>query len=227
MDAYDLFKSGDIVGGLKKMGTGMIALTGLAPVATGMEMLAGMFSNNDKKETKIKPNTSWIKNVKKFIKGKMSELPYILRKPLEWMGILDGNGAENEKNLKMLSSPKNKSGEFANGKIPVKKQDILVKKQDIKVTNDNPKPIANISNNIKGLEEMTDVNYGQLKVLEELRNINAQTLKVIADISRQNGKPQNVNIPNPTSSDRISKGGNPVKMKISRDDYGYSPYALV
>jgi hypothetical protein len=290
MDAYDMFKSGNIVGGLKKVGTGIIALTGLAPLATGLEMLMGFFSNDDKKEVTMKANTSWMKKVKQFITDKMSKLPFFLRKPLEWLGILKDTGSNPDTDV-VNNTPKNGlfdnlynmvtksfgvileesaslittisekiskiinfekidsfiqnfekgiSKNFSDIEKRLEKIDIIKfyknkfdenispkNWEKIKITNDNPKPIINISNKIKGLEEMADVNYDQLKVLEDLRNINAQTLKVMADISKQNGKPQNVSVPNPTSSDRISKGGNPVKMKISRDDYGYSPYALV
>jgi hypothetical protein len=89
MDAHELFKNGDYIKGFRKMGAGFISMTGLAPIATGMEMLIGLLENKNDKVDDLKPNKGWISSLKKWIFKKMNDLPWLFKKPLEWLGILD------------------------------------------------------------------------------------------------------------------------------------------
>jgi hypothetical protein len=92
MDAKTLFAAGDYKNGFHKIAMGMIALTGLAPIATGFEMLLGLFDNKNK-EKDLKPKKSWMRSVKGWIIKRLEDLPWFMRKPLEWFGLLENNDA--------------------------------------------------------------------------------------------------------------------------------------
>lgn len=86
--AYDAFKGGNIMEGLKQLGLGLLSFGGMGPIIMGIEALMG-FSSSTEQQTDLKPNTSWFGGFKKWIKDKLNKLPAWLRKPLEWFGILD------------------------------------------------------------------------------------------------------------------------------------------
>lgn len=86
--AYDAFKGGDIMEGLKQFGLGILSFGGMGPIIMGIQALMGFFGSNEQ-QTDLQPNTSWFGNFKKWIKEKLKKLPDFLKKPLEWFGILD------------------------------------------------------------------------------------------------------------------------------------------
>lgn len=100
--AWDAFKGGDIMEGLKQFGLGLLSFAGLGPIITGIEMLMGM-ADSKAENGSLTPNKNWMSKIKDWIKEKMENLPTFLRKPLEWLGILDSDGSS-EKEVS-VSSP--------------------------------------------------------------------------------------------------------------------------
>jgi hypothetical protein len=96
--AYDAFKGGNIMEGLKQFGLGILSFGGMGPIIMGIEALMGFFGNEES-QTDLQPNTSWFGNFKKWIKDKLKKLPYALRKPLEWFGILDEDSSTPEPSM--------------------------------------------------------------------------------------------------------------------------------
>lgn len=92
--AGDAFKSGKYGEGIKQIGLGLISLTGAAPVVVGFEMLYGFLTNKDDNSRDLSPDSSWASRLKGWIKNKLKELPYAIRKPLEWFGIIDESGED-------------------------------------------------------------------------------------------------------------------------------------
>jgi hypothetical protein len=89
-DAYTAFKDGNVMEGLKYVVRGLGSLVGVTQIYDGLNLLTDMFSKKDEKSKEPKSSgISWVDKLKKWIKGKLKSLPYVLRKPLEWMGILD------------------------------------------------------------------------------------------------------------------------------------------
>ena len=86
--SWNAFKSGDIMGGLYQFGASMLSFGGLGPIITGIEMLMG-FGGEKEKDKSLSPKKGWFSGLKEWIKKKLKDLPYALRKPLEWFGILD------------------------------------------------------------------------------------------------------------------------------------------
>jgi hypothetical protein len=90
--SWNAFKSGDIMGGLYQFGASLLSFGGLSPIVTGIEMLMG-FGEKKESDKSLSPKTGWFDGLKAWIKKKLKDLPYALRKPLEWFGILDdGDG---------------------------------------------------------------------------------------------------------------------------------------
>ena len=90
--SWNAFKSGDIMGGLYQFGASMLSFGGFGPIVTGIEMLLG-FGEKKESDKSLSPKTGWFSGLKAWIKKKLKDLPYALRKPLEWFGILDdGDG---------------------------------------------------------------------------------------------------------------------------------------
>ena len=86
--SWNAFKSGDIMGGLYQFGASLASFGGLGPIITGIEMLMG-FGSKKEKDKSLSPKKGWFSGLKEWIKKKLMKLPYVLRKPLEWLGILD------------------------------------------------------------------------------------------------------------------------------------------
>ena len=86
--AGEAFASGNIMGGLYQFGVGLLSFVGLSPIVTGIEMLLG-FGEKEESDKSLSPKTGWFSGLKGWIKNKLKDLPYFLRKPLEWFGILD------------------------------------------------------------------------------------------------------------------------------------------
>lgn len=89
--SFDQFKSGNIMEGLKQFGLGLFTFVGGGPIIKGIELIMGFF-NNKEKEGGLSPDGSWFSRFKGWLKKKLKDLPYVLRKPLEWFGILDEEG---------------------------------------------------------------------------------------------------------------------------------------
>jgi hypothetical protein len=93
-DAYNAFKGGNIVEGIKHLGMGIMKLTPLPGVVEGIGMLIGMFGGKKDEEPQIKSDGSWIGKIKEWIKSKIANLPFVLRKPLEWFGFFKSDSKE-------------------------------------------------------------------------------------------------------------------------------------
>lgn len=90
--SWEAFKSGNIKEGLQQMGWGVLGLTGMGPMVHGIRALLGFFGDKKEIEGDLSPDTSWYSRFREWIKSKLKDLPYVLRKPLEWFGILDEQG---------------------------------------------------------------------------------------------------------------------------------------
>jgi hypothetical protein len=90
--SWDAFKGGDIKGGLYQFGAALLSFGGLGPIVTGIEMLMG-FGEKKESDKSLSPKTGWFDGLKAWIKKKLKDLPYVLRKPLEWFGILEDDGS--------------------------------------------------------------------------------------------------------------------------------------
>ncbi len=95
--AYDAFKGGNIVEGLKQFGLGILSFAGMGPIIMGIETLMGFFGDKEEKKD-LKPNTSWFGRIKEWVKNKLKKLPSFLKKPLQWFGIID-DSSESEPNM--------------------------------------------------------------------------------------------------------------------------------
>jgi len=95
IDAKESFDSGDYLNGFLKLGMGLIALTGFAPIATGIEMVMGLFSGKSDENKDLKPNKNWMSSIREWIIKRMDDLPWYMRQPLEWFGILDSKNGSN------------------------------------------------------------------------------------------------------------------------------------
>jgi hypothetical protein len=87
--AYDSFKSGNVVEGLKQIGLGLLTFGGGGFMIKGIEVLAGWLNSPKESEGKITPDNSWMSRLKNWIKSKLKDLPDWLAAPLKWFGILD------------------------------------------------------------------------------------------------------------------------------------------
>lgn len=112
--SWDAFKSGNIKEGLYQFGASLLSFGGLGPIVTGIEMLMG-FGDKKEKDKSLSPKSGWFKGLKEWIKGKLKDLPYVLRKPLEWFGILedDGSGEIDPGFTKSMGDNFNKMKEYA------------------------------------------------------------------------------------------------------------------
>lgn len=100
--SWTSFKSGNIMEGLYQFGSSLLSFVGLSPIVTGIEMLLG-FGKNKESDQSLSPKSGWFTGLKSWIKSKLMNLPYVLRKPLEWFGILDESTNESL-NIKDTSS---------------------------------------------------------------------------------------------------------------------------
>jgi hypothetical protein len=94
--AYDAFKGGNIMEGLKQFGLGIVSLIpGGGPLIMGIQTLMGFFGDKEEKKD-LKPNTSWFGRIKEWVKNKLKKLPAFLKTPLQWLGILDDEQSQSE-----------------------------------------------------------------------------------------------------------------------------------
>jgi len=94
--AYDSFKGGNYMDMLKNFGLGMFALTpGAGFIIKGVEMLMGFFSDKKPADPKLTENTSWFYKLKDWVKSKLQDLPWWIKKPLSWFGIMEDDSGIN------------------------------------------------------------------------------------------------------------------------------------
>jgi hypothetical protein len=89
--AWDAIKSGNVMEGIKQLGLGLITFVGGGAMIKGIEVLMGWLGSKDD-EGSLKSDTTWFSRMKSWIAKKLKHLPMVLRKPLEWFGILDSEG---------------------------------------------------------------------------------------------------------------------------------------
>lgn len=94
--------NGNFKGGMKQVLQGLLFVLPVGiqdSMISGLDWLMSLFSTQDTTGSEMKAlpsnNKSFGKTVAEFIKNKMKMLPWWIRKPLEWLGILqaDENGA--------------------------------------------------------------------------------------------------------------------------------------
>lgn len=90
--AYDAFSSGNNKEGFYQIATGILSFTGAAPLVKGFEILWGFLNNKEDQSKELSPDNSWSSRLKNWLKDKLKQLPYVIRKPLEWFGIIDESG---------------------------------------------------------------------------------------------------------------------------------------
>ena len=98
--AWDSFSNGDLGEGFKQLALGIITFVGGGPIVAGFEFLHGwLFGEKEEDNNTFNSKTGVISRLKNWIKSKLQNLPMFLRKPLEWLGILeetDDNKVSNE-----------------------------------------------------------------------------------------------------------------------------------
>jgi hypothetical protein len=116
-DAFNAFKKGDVTGGFKHIGVGLLSFLGVNSLMDGISFFTSMFSGNGKKEDNQpkQKSVSWIDKIREWVKKKLQSLPMILRKPLEWLGFIDGDGENIGEIISRKSSEYgDKIGQFVN-----------------------------------------------------------------------------------------------------------------
>lgn len=102
--AWDSFSSGDILKGLEYVAR---SIPGVDMLIQGYNMLSSLFSTTESGDSSIgKINMNWIDKVKDFVRSKMKDLPMVLRKPLEWLGIVSEDAASAIQTSTMVSNLK-------------------------------------------------------------------------------------------------------------------------
>lgn len=88
--AWDSFSSGDLGEGFKQLALGIITFVGGGPIVAGFEFLHGwLFGKKEDDSTEFSPKQGWLSRLKGWVKSKLKDLPTFLKKPLEWLGILE------------------------------------------------------------------------------------------------------------------------------------------
>jgi hypothetical protein len=100
------------MGGLYQFGASLLSFGGLGPIVTGIEMLLG-FGDKKESDKSLSPKTGWFSGLKAWIKKKLKNLPWVLRKPLEWFGILDDSDEDTSIKTSILNSAYDKLKKFA------------------------------------------------------------------------------------------------------------------
>ena len=115
--ASDLFKSGDMKGGIKELLLGILTFGGGGPMVHGFELLMGFLeSEKEQGRDHLRPAKEWIGKVKDWIFSKLEDLPMVLRKPLEWFGILpDKETGETQSGLANITAAAKNSFDSAKG----------------------------------------------------------------------------------------------------------------
>lgn len=87
--AIDSFKSGDIGEGLKQVGLGLLTMIpGGGLLIKGIEVLSGFLNSDKSPEPNITADSSWGTKIMGWIRSKLKDLPWFIKKPLAWFGII-------------------------------------------------------------------------------------------------------------------------------------------
>jgi hypothetical protein len=92
--SWDAFQGGNIMDGIKELGLGLITFIGGGPIIAGIEMLMGFFGDKVKDVGNLKSNSSWYNKLGEWIYKKLGNMPYWIRKPLEWFGIIESTSED-------------------------------------------------------------------------------------------------------------------------------------
>lgn len=88
--AWDSFSNGDLGEGFKQLALGIITFVGGGPIVAGFELLHGwLFGEKEENPSEFSSKTGWLSRLKGWVQSKLKDLPMFLRKPLEWLGILE------------------------------------------------------------------------------------------------------------------------------------------
>jgi hypothetical protein len=88
--AYESFKGGNYLDMLKNIGMGLVYMVpGSALLIDGIGMLMGFFSGEKETGPTINTNKSWFSKLKDWVKSKLKDLPWWIKKPLSWFGIME------------------------------------------------------------------------------------------------------------------------------------------
>ena len=87
--AWQALKSGNVLYSLRELINGLITFApGGGALVYGFETLLSLFNEKEEKGKGKPSKVSWIQKVKDWIKKKLNDLPWALRKPLEFFGII-------------------------------------------------------------------------------------------------------------------------------------------
>lgn len=87
--AYDSFSSGQYGEGIKQILLGILSFTPIAPLVRGAEILLGFLSGAyEKTPEELKQDTSWSGRMLSWVREKLDVLPWWIKKPLSWFGII-------------------------------------------------------------------------------------------------------------------------------------------
>lgn len=99
--AWDAFNSGDMMKGLEYI---IRSVPGVDMLIQGYNMLSSLFNTSESTDSSIgNTNINWIDKVKDFVRSKMKDLPMVLRKPLEWLGIISDDVQSTAQNNTMMT----------------------------------------------------------------------------------------------------------------------------
>jgi phage-related protein len=88
--AYESFKGGNYSDMLKNIGMGLVyMIPGSGLLIDGIGMLMGFFSGEKEAAPNITANKSWFSKLKDWVKSKLKDLPWWIKKPLSWFGIME------------------------------------------------------------------------------------------------------------------------------------------
>jgi hypothetical protein len=87
--AYDSFKGGDYGEGIKQILWGLLSLGPIGGLMTGYSVLSSFLSGSLEQAPKeITENSSWSDKMVEWIRGKLKVLPWWIKKPLAWFGLI-------------------------------------------------------------------------------------------------------------------------------------------
>lgn len=117
--------SGNIGFGVRKLIQGLFIFLppGLSDqLINGFEWLMSMFTDGEQESDglPVQAPKPFLSMVKDYIKSKLQKLPAILRKPLEWLGILDDSSGSSDSNASGVVKNETKSAEESTSSALVK-----------------------------------------------------------------------------------------------------------
>ncbi len=87
--ADEAFKSGNYGEALKQIGLGLFTLIpGGGALIKGVEVLTGFLNSDKSPEPIITEDSSWGERIMGWIRSKLKDLPWFIKKPLAWFGII-------------------------------------------------------------------------------------------------------------------------------------------